>query len=152
MTGWSPRTAPRCRCARWLPEGQPRAVILALHGFNDYSNAFAAAGAGLVAQDGIAIYAYDQRGFGAAPHRGRWAGADSMADDAATPRRCCGSAIPTCPLYLLGESMGGAVAILAATARGRGAESTASSWSAPGGVGPADDEHLRARRRCGSPI
>src|SRR5579862_8893484 len=29
----------------WLPEAPPRAVILALHGFNDYSNAFAAPGA-----------------------------------------------------------------------------------------------------------
>ena len=28
----------------WLPVGKPAAVILALHGFNDYSNAFAAPG------------------------------------------------------------------------------------------------------------
>src|SRR5712671_3973249 len=54
---------------RWLPEGRPRAVVLALHGFNDYSNAFAGAGAGW-AKNGIATYAYDQRGFGAAPGRG----------------------------------------------------------------------------------
>ncbi|MEJ0071171.1 MAG: hypothetical protein WDO24_23260 [Pseudomonadota bacterium] len=30
---------------QWLPAGQPHAVVLALHGFNDYSNAFAAPGA-----------------------------------------------------------------------------------------------------------
>jgi len=29
---------------RWLPEAPPRAVILALHGFNDYSHAFDAPG------------------------------------------------------------------------------------------------------------
>ena len=29
----------------WLPEGSPTAVIVALHGFNDYSNAFARPGA-----------------------------------------------------------------------------------------------------------
>ena len=28
----------------WLPDGKPTAVILALHGFNDYSKAFAGAG------------------------------------------------------------------------------------------------------------
>ena len=31
----------------WLPDGPPKAVILALHGFNDYSNAFDDAGRGL---------------------------------------------------------------------------------------------------------
>ncbi len=53
---------------RWLPDGgaPPRAVILALHGFNDYSNAFDAP-AREWTKDGIATYAYDQRGFGGAP-------------------------------------------------------------------------------------
>src|SRR5690606_10037173 len=50
---------------RWLPEaGGPQAVVLALHGYNDYSNAFDGAGRSLAAR-GIAVYAYDQRGFGA---------------------------------------------------------------------------------------
>jgi hypothetical protein len=31
---------------RWLPEGDPKAVVVALHGFNDYSNAFADIGRG----------------------------------------------------------------------------------------------------------
>ena len=68
---------------RWLPRGRVRAVILALHGFNDYSNAFAASGTAW-AKDGIAAYAYDQRGFGAAPERGRWPGRAALAIDAAT--------------------------------------------------------------------
>lgn len=29
----------------WLPEGRPRAVVLAIHGFNDHANAFAHPGA-----------------------------------------------------------------------------------------------------------
>lgn len=98
----------------WLPDGQPKAVILALHGFNDYSNAFALPAPDLVAS-GIAVYAYDQRGFGAAPHRGRWAGAETMADDAARAAALLRQKYPDRPLYILGESMGGAVAILAAT-------------------------------------
>ena len=38
---------------RWLPRGEVKAVVLALHGFNDYSNAFAMPAA-LWAQRGIA--------------------------------------------------------------------------------------------------
>jgi alpha-beta hydrolase superfamily lysophospholipase len=99
---------------KWLPDGRARAVILALHGFNDYSNAFAAPGKAW-ARDGIAVYAYDQRGFGAAPERGLWPGRATLADDAATACRILRRRYPRLPLYLLGESMGGAVAIIAMT-------------------------------------
>lgn len=101
---------------RWLPSGEPRAVILALHGFNDYSNAFAGPGAAW-AERGIATFAYDQRGFGAAPGRGRWVGAQRLADDAATAVALLHRRYPGVPVYLLGESMGGGVAILAASGR-----------------------------------
>ena len=99
---------------KWLPQGQVKAVILALHGFNDYSNAFAAPGEAW-AKDGIATYAYDQRGFGAAPGRGRWPGHAALAADAATACDILRRLYPGMPLYLLGESMGGAVAVVAMT-------------------------------------
>jgi alpha-beta hydrolase superfamily lysophospholipase len=93
------------------------AVVLALHGFNDYSNAFADAGEAFAAQ-GIATFAYDQRGFGRAPERGYWAGERAMTEDAATAATLLRQRYPGVPLYLMGESMGGAVAILASTGRG----------------------------------
>jgi alpha-beta hydrolase superfamily lysophospholipase len=99
---------------RWLPEGEPRAVMLALHGFNDYSNAFALPAPDLTAH-GIAVYAYDQRGFGKAPDPGGWAGAAAMSDDAMTALRLLAKRYPKTPLFLLGESMGGAVAMLTVT-------------------------------------
>jgi acylglycerol lipase len=98
----------------WLPADQPRAVVLALHGFNDYSNAFDAP-ATEWAKDGIATYAYDQRGFGGAPGRGFWPGTAALATDAVTAATLLRAKYPHTPLYLLGESMGGAVAIIAAT-------------------------------------
>ncbi len=104
------------RC--WLPKAKPRAVILALHGFNDYSNAFAYPGARL-ARQGIATFAYDQRGFGIAPMPGRWAGTDAMVNDAVTALVVLRQRYPGVPLYLMGESMGAAIAILAAN---RGAQ------------------------------
>jgi len=103
----------------WRPEGETAAVILALHGFNDYSNAFNEP-AEEWAKHGIATYAYDQRGFGAAPRRGLWAGAPRMATDVAEACAALRLRYPKLPLYLLGESMGGAVAIMATT----GAEGT----------------------------
>jgi acylglycerol lipase len=101
----------------WLPQGSPQAVVLALHGLADYSNAFALPAPELTAQ-GIAVYAYDQRGFGATPQRGRWVGEKVMADDAILAASLLRQRYPDLPLYLLGESMGGAVAILAATDQG----------------------------------
>ncbi|MFM8333427.1 MAG: lysophospholipase [Candidatus Methylumidiphilus sp.] len=97
----------------WLPPGgETKAVILALHGFNDYSNFFIGAGIYLSGQ-GIACYAYDQRGFGAAPGRGLWPGTQAYVDDLRAFAGQVRRRHPGVPLYVLGESMGGAVAIAA---------------------------------------
>lgn len=92
----------------WLPDGPPRAVILALHGFNDSRDAWELPGP-VFARAGVAIFAPDQRGFGAAPMRGHWPGAQTLADDAAALLRWLLSRYPDTKLYAMGESMGGAV-------------------------------------------
>jgi alpha-beta hydrolase superfamily lysophospholipase len=102
---------------KWLPwEGpakdRPKAVILALHGFNDHSGGLALPGRGL-ARRGYAVYAYDQRGFGKDPHAGIWAGSDRMIADLKTATALLHAKYPDRPLYLLGESMGGAVIMAA---------------------------------------
>lgn len=102
---------------KWLPQGAVKAVILALHGINDYSNAFAIPAAEW-ASHGIATYAYDQRGFGGAPERGRWPGQAILAADAVAAAGALREVYPRVPIYLLGESMGGAVAIVAMTGTG----------------------------------
>ncbi len=101
---------------RWLPEKDPDAVIVALHGFNDYGR-FIEPAAEFFRRQGIAVYSYDQRGFGAAPNHGYWAGTSVYVDDLTTFTRLLRNRYPHIPLYVLGESMGGAVAIVAA-ARG----------------------------------
>ncbi|MFA5123435.1 alpha/beta fold hydrolase [Zavarzinia sp.] len=103
---------------RWLPPaGRPiRAVILALHGFNDYSASFALP-APFWAYRGIATYAYDQRGFGASGTRLLWPGREALASDADAVLRLVGAAHPGVPVFLLGESMGGAVALAALAAQ-----------------------------------
>ncbi|MBD0274085.1 MAG: alpha/beta fold hydrolase [Acetobacteraceae bacterium] len=100
----------------WLPEGGGplRAVLLGLHGFGDHSgNAFDTP-APLLNAKGVALYAYDQRGFGAAPHRGYWAGAETLVSDAVAAARLVRARHPGVPLYMMGESMGVAVLLAAA--------------------------------------
>ena len=99
---------------RWLPEGDPKAVVLAVHGFNDYSKAFdkvpGAPGVGpFLAARGVAVYAYDQRGFGTSPYHGLWPGDDVMVRDFKEFAIALKARHPTPALYGLGESMGGAV-------------------------------------------
>ncbi|MCK6450766.1 MAG: lysophospholipase [Alphaproteobacteria bacterium] len=100
------------KVAAWRPDGPPRAVLLALHGFNDYRNAFAEP-ASEWAKRGILTYAYDQRGHGEAPDPGIWAGTELLVRDAGEMARLLRGRHPDLPLYLLGESMGAAVAIVA---------------------------------------
>jgi len=88
----------------------PRAIIVALHGMSDYSEAFDMPGPWW-AQHGITTFAYDQRGFGAAPNPGVWAGADAMRADLNDFVEAARAKYPGVPVYALGESMGGAVVL-----------------------------------------
>ena len=99
----------------WLPKSTPvKAVVIALHGFNDYSNSFVSTG-NFLSMRGIACYAYDQRGFGRTPERGIWSGIRAYTDDLSAFVSEVRKLYPDLPMYLLGESMGGAVTIVAAT-------------------------------------
>jgi len=92
--------------------GHPKAVVMAVHGFNDYSGFFAET-AEHFAGAGITTLAYDQRGFGATPGRGTWPGQEALIDDFRAFVRETRRRYPDLPLYVLGESMGGAVASVA---------------------------------------
>src|ERR1051326_3564971 len=88
----------------------PRAVIVALHGMSDYSEAFDPPGPWWAAH-GIETYAYDQRGFGRTPNVGVWAGADVMRQDLDDFVDAARAKYPGVPVYALGESMGGSVVL-----------------------------------------
>jgi alpha-beta hydrolase superfamily lysophospholipase len=91
---------------------KPWAVIVALHGMNDYAEAFVLPGPYWAAH-GITTYAYDQRGFGRSPSRGVWGGVDLMTQDLRTAVALARAAHPDTVIAVVGESMGGAVAIAA---------------------------------------
>ncbi|MGB5537911.1 MAG: lysophospholipase [Thiogranum sp.] len=100
----------RLPLSRWQTEGASHAVLLAVHGMNDYSNSFDSTGRYLSKHD-ITVIAYDQRGFGSTQGRGLWHGAERMVQDIHVITGLLRERYPDQPLYLLGESMGGAVVL-----------------------------------------
>lgn len=94
----------------WAAEGKSKAVLIALHGFNDYSN-FITDAAVYFSDNNLSLYAYDQRGFGMAPQRGRWPGKQAFAQDLYAFVQTIREKHPGQPLFLLGESMGAAVVL-----------------------------------------
>lgn len=96
----------------WAPPDPPRAVIVALHGFNDYKASFADFGAYAAAR-GVLVQAYDQPGFGEQADRGRWPGGEILVATLQEQIRSERQRHPGVPLFVLGESMGAAVALTA---------------------------------------
>lgn len=88
------------------------ATVIALHGFNDYRNAFAPL-CTYLSQHNIHCYAYDQRGFGETQHKGFWPGEDVLQNDLIAITKLVKDKHPGLPLYVIGESMGGAVVMTA---------------------------------------
>ena len=96
----------------WMSDDPiPKAIIIAVHGFNDYSHFFKAPG-NFLAKNNITTYAFDQRGFGAAPKPGIWPGVSALARDLMSLTALVRARHPKIPLYLLGESMGGGIVMV----------------------------------------
>jgi len=103
----------RLPCRVWTPsEGQTWAALVCLHGMNDHGMAWHLAGPWWAAR-GVAVFACDQRGFGAAPGRGVWAGEARMAEDIRQMTALVRARHPGVTLGVVRESMGGAVAVSA---------------------------------------
>lgn len=95
----------------WRAENEI-AIAAAAHGMNDYANAFALAAPEWAAR-GITTYAYDQRGFGRSPEKGRWPGAPALKQDLRDFVEAVRRANPDKPVFVVGHSMGAAVVMAA---------------------------------------
>ena len=100
--------------ARVWARPDPRQIILAVHGFNDYSKAFESLAQFLSADSSATTYAYDQRGFGANPQPGIWTSSDQLVADLRNIATQLRERHPGLPLTVVGESMGGALVLIAA--------------------------------------
>lgn len=96
----------------WKADGEPWAVLVGLHGMNDYAHVFSDSGPWWAGR-GITTYAYDQRGFGRGPRRGLWGGTELMTRDLRTVVALVRARHPRAIVGVLGHSMGGAVSIAA---------------------------------------
>jgi alpha-beta hydrolase superfamily lysophospholipase len=96
----------------WHASGKPHAIVLALHGLNDYRQAFKSSGE-FLSNQGISVYAYDQRGFGETEGTQYWHGSRTLISDLQAMLTLLRQAYPDQPIYIMGESMGGAVTLAA---------------------------------------
>ncbi|MBA3856134.1 MAG: hypothetical protein C0507_04420 [Cyanobacteria bacterium PR.3.49] len=100
----------------WIPMEKPREVLLCVHGLGFSSDSFDEFGR-VMASHGFAVYAVDVRGFGAWLNKreGNTVDFDSCLNDIEAALKNLRKAYPTVPIFLVGESMGGAIAMRAAS-------------------------------------
>jgi acylglycerol lipase len=111
METWS--TDSDLRTYASVPAEPPRAAVLLLHGFGEHAARHAATMDRLAAS-GIAVYSYDQRGHGRSPGRPALVTFARSVDDALALRRRVAAEHPGLPLFLMGVSMGGLMAVRSA--------------------------------------
>ena len=100
----------RERC--WLPKGETRGVVILVHGLKDHSARYDHAGSWL-AERGYAVYALDLRGHGESEGERFFVNAfDEYVEDLVVFLDLVRDREEGKPLFLLGHSMGGAVASL----------------------------------------
>ena len=96
---------------RWLPDGTPRAVLVIVHGIGEHSGRYLNVVHRLVPA-GFAVYAYDLRGHGRSPgQRGYINQWSEYRDDLGAFVRLVAQQEPGRPLFLMGHSMGGLIAL-----------------------------------------
>lgn len=93
------------------PATPPVAIVLALHGYTDSRDGWQILAQRLNA-NGIEVYAPDQSSFGATPNRGYWPGTSVLVAEARDMAVILRSQNPHTKLVIMGESMGGAIALL----------------------------------------
>ena len=98
----------------WLPETAPRAVIVVSHGLAEHGGRYETLAGELVQRD-YAVYAIDHRGHGrsSGPRANIERFSHLVSDFCAFTGRCAREHLDT-PVFMLGHSMGGAVAFASA--------------------------------------
>ena len=96
----------------WLPKGEKRGVVVLVHGLKDHSARYDHAGSWL-AERGYAVYALDLRGHGESEGERFFVDAfDEYVEDLVVFLDRVRESEKGSPLFILGHSMGGAVASL----------------------------------------
>ncbi|MBV9838982.1 MAG: lysophospholipase [Solirubrobacterales bacterium] len=95
----------------WLPDHEPRGVVVVSHGAGEHSGRYRHVAARLVSE-GHAVYAIDHRGHGRSDGpRALIDRIDNAVADLAALVALAADELPGKPLFLLGHSMGGTIAV-----------------------------------------
>jgi acylglycerol lipase len=100
-------------CISWVdPIVKPRVILLCIHGLGLYSGSYKDFGT-IMSRRGVGVYAIDVRGFGSWMKSGGQKEVDfnGCLEDIHTAITSIRAANPGLPFFLLGESMGGAIAL-----------------------------------------
>jgi alpha-beta hydrolase superfamily lysophospholipase len=130
----------------WLPGGPPRAVIVVSHGLAEHGGRYETL-AGELVQRGYAVYAIDHRGHGrsSGPRANIERFSHLVSDFCAFTGRCSREHLDT-PVFMLGHSMGGAVAFASALRLQhtlRGLVLSAPALATDQAVGPLQERFVR---------
>jgi acylglycerol lipase len=94
----------------WLPTESARGHVVLVHGYGDHSGRYARMAFHFI-EKGLALYTFDLRGHGRSPGRRAFIPSfDTYADDLALFLKHVAPRIQNGPVFLLGHSMGGAIA------------------------------------------
>ncbi len=95
----------------WLPDGNPRAVVMLLHGLGEHSGRYAHV-ADTLTGAGCAVHALDHRGHGKSDGKRTFVKSyDELMTDLVQYRAMIEGEHPGVPLIVLGHSMGGNLAV-----------------------------------------
>jgi alpha-beta hydrolase superfamily lysophospholipase len=96
---------------KWSPDTRPKAALAVIHGFGEHSELYNHLAEFFVAR-GFAVFALDLRGHGrSAGPRGFIRGWADYREDVHTLIRLTEDSAPGLPVFLIGHSMGGLIAI-----------------------------------------
>ncbi len=99
----------------WTPPSKPKARLVFLHGFSDHCNTYGHLYNAL-AQQGIKVYSFDQRGWGRSVHerfqRGLTGPNEQVMADITTFFQSLPKDEESIPLFMMGHSMGGGETIM----------------------------------------
>ncbi|ADB74729.1 alpha/beta fold hydrolase [Geodermatophilus obscurus] len=124
---------------RWTPEGAVRGTVQLVHGLSEHAGRYERLARALIAQ-GLAVGALDQRGHGRTAEStgpggfGEGASSDAVLDDVRDLGQRLAADHPGVPAFLLGHSLGSAVALASAERDGAGLAGLV--LSGPIGVSP----------------
>ncbi len=94
----------------WKTKSKEKAIVLAVHGYNDYSNSFKIPATHL-SKFGISTYTFDLRGFGKNKDRGDWYPLEIHTQDLNYILKKIKTKKKGTKVFVMGESMGGAIVL-----------------------------------------